>query len=192
MLVSSTIVLPLCGVTYTKGITQGIPGLRSALQDPVLEVTLSQKCLIQMCAIHKCYPATSSWSARVVCRRCHVHVNMTVPAGCDISHSAVSSCCESHALKSNSKHAVFPSYMDIHIVYRLCYGNATAAFEEYQLQYPWWWISDSHVFTHIHHYMQEKGYFLSVDISAECPVQKCGRRRKYFWHSTPEATHYYT
>jgi len=45
MLVSSTTVLPLCGVTYTKGIRQGIPGLRSALQDPVLEVTLSQKYL---------------------------------------------------------------------------------------------------------------------------------------------------
>jgi len=27
-LVSSTIVLPLCGVTYTKGIRQGIPGLQ--------------------------------------------------------------------------------------------------------------------------------------------------------------------
>jgi len=72
-----------------------------------------------------------SWGAGVACRSGHVHVNMTVLAVCYISHSTVSSCCESHAVKSNSKYAVFPSYMDIHIVYMLYYGNATAAFEEY-------------------------------------------------------------
>lgn len=155
-----------------KVIDKAFQDFRSALQDQIPEVTLSQKCLIQMCTIHKCYLAMGSWSAGVVCRSGHVHVNMTVPAVCDISHSAVSSCCESHAVKSNRKHAVFPSYMDIHIVYRLCYGNATVAVEEYQLQYPWWWISDSHVFTHIHHYMQEKVSFLSVNDGAECQVQK--------------------
>lgn len=164
MLVSSTIVLPLCGVTTPKVLD--ILWLQVSTTGSIPEVTLSHKFLIQMCTIHRCYPAVGSWSAGVVCRSGYVHVNMTVPAVCDISHSAVSSCCESHAVKSNRKHAVFPSYMDSHIVYRLCYGNATAAVEEYQLQYPWWWISDSNVFTHIHHYMQEKGSFLSVNNGA--------------------------
>jgi hypothetical protein len=68
--------------------------------------------------------------------------------------------------------------MDIHIVYRLYYGNATAAFEEYQLQYPWLWISDSCVFMHIHHYMQDKGSLLTVDNSAECPVQKMWKMKE--------------
>lgn len=151
---------------------------RSALQDPIPEVTLSQKCLIQMCTIHKCYPAMGSCSAGVVCRSWHVHVNMTVPAVRDISHRAVSSCFKSHAVKSNRIHAVFPSYIDIHIVCRLCYGNATAAVEEYQLQYPWWRISDSHVFMHIHHYMEEKGSFLSVNNGAEGQVQKMWKTKE--------------
>lgn len=99
---------------------------KSALQDPIPEVTLTQKCLTEICTIYKCYPAMGSLSAGVVCRSGHVHVNMTVQ-----SVHAVKTCS-----KSNSIHTVFLSYMGIHTVYRLCYSNATAAVEEYQLQHP--------------------------------------------------------
>jgi len=45
----------------------------------------------------------------------------------------------------------YEEYADMHFVYRVCNGNATAAVEEYRLRYPQWWVPDRRVFTRVQH-----------------------------------------
>jgi len=71
---------------------------------------------------------------------------------------------------------------DMHFVYRVCKGNASAVVENYRLRYPRQRIPDrrvftrvqscSLVFTRVHAHLRERGSFPSVNRCAERQIQR--------------------
>jgi hypothetical protein len=124
------------------------------------------------------------WNVACTNRRGHVHSQAGTPTALQLRNSAVIL----DVTSLNFKHVIYIFQWRIcgwAFFNGFCYGNVTAATEEYQSQFPWWIIPDC-VFSNVQQQMRKSGLFSSVIDCWTSSLTECVWG-KHYWNGTAES-----